>query len=39
MHEGDMSAGFDETETVEKSVACNVRRNSESGRRQRHTCV
>jgi len=39
MHEGDISAGFDETETVEKSVACNVRGSSESGRRWRHTCV
>jgi len=39
MHDGDMSAGFDETETVEKSVARNVRGNPESGRGQGHTCI
>ena len=39
MHEGDISAGFDETEAVEKSVICNVRGGSESGRRRGHTCV
>ena len=31
MHEGDMSAGFDETVTAEKSVASSVRGDPESG--------
>lgn len=39
MHEGDMSAGFDETVIAEKSMAYSVRRGSESGWRQGHTCV
>ena len=39
MHDGDMSAGSDETETDEKSVACNVRGDPESGQRRGHTCV
>ena len=31
MHEGDMSAGFDETVTAEKSVTSSVRGGEESG--------
>jgi len=39
MHEGDMSAGFDETVTAEKSVVCDVKCGSESGRAEGRTCV
>jgi len=39
MHEGDMSAGFEETETVEKSMACNVRGGSGGCLRWGRTCV
>ena len=39
MHEGDASAGFDETETAEKSMVYNVRGGSESGQGRGHTCV
>jgi len=39
MHDGDMSAGFDETVIAEKSRAHDVRRGSEGGWSQGHTCV
>jgi hypothetical protein len=39
MHEGEMSAGFDETETAEKSIAHDVREGSENERLLGRTCV
>ena len=33
MHEGDMSAGLDDTETAEKSMTCNVRGSAKNGGR------
>ena len=39
MHEGDISAGFDETVIAEKSMVCSVRCGSESDLEQGRTCV
>ena len=39
MHEGEMSAGFDETETAEKSITHDVREGSENDRLPGRTCI